>query len=128
MHLLPPRWVGAQLQQIVYDLNPGGIDTTNGHTIGAQALIPDSTVRQYAQTSHARRTIDCDGNPLTETIQVRAYDPEKNCRCTASASTTDSRDGPDGGRMGYQKIGPLALRCMSCHQVHNAIERGLASA
>ena len=26
------------------------------------------------------------------------------------------------GRGGYAKIGPLALRCMSCHQTHNAVD------
>ena len=38
----------AHSSKVVYDLNPGGIYTTNGYTIGAQTQIPDSTVRQFA--------------------------------------------------------------------------------
>lgn len=122
----------AHSTKVVYDLNPDGIYTMNGHTIGAQTQIPDSTVLQTAEAV-VLSTTDANGDPLTETIHVRSYSTEKNKmyrfarhhgQSTASyAGNPDALTSPitGGARGGYQKIGPLALRCMSCHQPHNAV-------
>jgi hypothetical protein len=131
----------AHSSKIVYDLNPDGIYTTNGHTIGAAAEIPDSTTHQEA-VPVVLSSVDASGNPVTETIHVRSYDTEKNkmyrfarhhgqsavAESWADTTTTivDPTDGvtkkvSSSARGGYQKIGPLALRCMSCHQPHNAV-------
>ncbi len=104
---------------VVYDLNPAGIDTTNGHTIGAACSVPDSSVRQYAQAV-TLNGVDCDGNPISEIIQVRAYDANKLQMYRFARHHGQSDEGT--GRSGYSKIGPLNLRCMSCHQTHNAID------
>jgi hypothetical protein len=109
----------AHSTKIVYDLNPAGIDTTNGHTIGAQAEVPDSTVRQYAQDVTLTGT-NADGDPISETIKVRAYDEAKLQMYRFGRHHGQSDEGT--GRSGYMKIGPLALRCMSCHQTHNAVD------
>jgi predicted CXXCH cytochrome family protein len=109
----------AHSTKVVYDLNPAGIDTTNGHTIGAQAEVPDSTVRQYAQDVTLTGT-NADGDPISETIKVRAYDEAKLKMYRFGRHHGQSDEGT--GRSGYMKIGPLALRCMSCHQTHNAVD------
>lgn len=121
----------AHSTRIVYDLNPDGIYTMNGHTIGAQAAIPDSSIRQEAQAV-TLSTTDANGNPLSEVIEVRSYDSAKNemyrfarHHGQSVVSYTDSDPGTStitgSARGGYQRIGPLALRCMSCHQPHNAV-------
>ncbi|MDP2181287.1 MAG: hypothetical protein Q8K99_01790 [Actinomycetota bacterium] len=121
----------AHSTKIVYDLNVDGIYTMNGHTIGAQAQIPDSTILQEAQAV-VLSTTDANGDPVTETIHVRGYDSEKNemfrfARHHGQAAVSfNAPAGFAGGvnsssRNGYQRIGPLALRCMSCHQPHNAV-------
>ena len=121
----------AHSTKVVYDLNPDGIYTMNGHTIGAQTEIPDSTVLQEAEEV-VLSTTDANGDPLTETIHVRSYSTEKNKmyrfarhhgQSAASYSDADIANSNFTGaaRGGYQKIGPLALRCMSCHQPHNAV-------
>lgn len=110
---------GAHSSKIVYDLNPNGIYTTNGHTIGAQTWIPDSTTRQYAQAVTLSST-DASGNPLSEVIDVRAYDTDRNTMYRFGRHHSQGDEGV--GRSGYSKIGPLALRCMNCHQVHNAMD------
>jgi hypothetical protein len=124
----------AHSTKIVYDLNPDGMYTTNGHTIGAQSAIPDSSLRQVAQDVLLSGT-DADGNPVSETIKVRSYDQAKAqmYRFTRHhgqsavgynrAGTPDTWGAPvvsGAARSGYNKVGPLALRCMSCHQPHNA--------
>jgi len=129
----------AHSSRVVYDLNPAGIDTMNGHTIGASSEIPDSSVLQ--QTKDVVLSVtesDAEGNAVTteETIQVRTYDDAKLemyrlARHHGQAAATYSRAGtPDtwtstvvsgAARGGYLKIGPLALRCMNCHQPHNAV-------
>ncbi len=109
----------AHSTKVVYDLNPAGIDTTNGHTIGAACSVPDSSVRQYAQPV-VLSGVDCDGNAISETIQVRAYDEAKLQMYRFGRHHGQSDEGT--GRGGYAKIGPLNLRCMSCHQTHNALD------
>jgi hypothetical protein len=124
----------AHSSRVVYDLNPDGMYTTNGHTIGAQSYVPDSSIRQTAQNLTLSST-DADGNPISQTIKVRSYDTEKvqmyrffrqhgqSAVSYNRAGTPDTWGAPlvtGTARSGYQKIGPLALRCMSCHQPHNA--------
>jgi hypothetical protein len=108
----------AHSSKIVYDLNSAGKATTNGHTIGASTYIPDSTVAQWTETI-TLETVDADMNPLAESIEVRAYGEQKNdmyrfARHHGHSAATGA------ARRNYIAVGPLALRCMSCHQVHNA--------
>lgn len=83
----------------------------NGHTIGSGTVIPDSSVKEwleakslnamsYNETASWRQT----------TIDVRRYSDsrKKIMRYIVHG----------GGR--YIRVGPMYLRCMSCHQVHNA--------
>jgi hypothetical protein len=104
----------AHSSKVVYDF---GKYTTNGHTIGAQTQIPDSTVAQWAEAV-VLSTTDAGGSVLSEVINVRAYDEAKLSMYRFSRHHGHSPVGT--GRSGYIKVGPLALRCMSCHQVHNA--------
>ena len=105
---------------IVYDLNPGGIYTPNGHTIGASSIIPDSSVKQWLEDV-ALKTFDADGNEVTETVEVRRYYERRNkmFRFGKHHGQDAAADAPFSK---YSRIGPLALRCMNCHQPHNAIE------
>jgi hypothetical protein len=106
---------GAHSELIVYD--NGGISTSNGHTIGSSAIIPDSSVKQWTQTV-TLSTVDANGAPLTEDVQVRAYDQKRNEMFRFAKHHGQSA--VSTGRNGYMRIGPFALRCMSCHQQHNA--------
>ncbi|MDP2182990.1 MAG: hypothetical protein Q8K99_10540 [Actinomycetota bacterium] len=107
----------AHSSKVVYDLNPDGIYTENGHTIGAQAQIPNSTTSQAAEAV-TLTTTDADGNTVTETIYVRSYSDQKLEMYRFTRHHGQSAFGT--GRDGYQKIGPVALTCMNCHQTHNA--------
>jgi hypothetical protein len=108
----------AHSGKIVYDLNSAGKSTTNGHTIGASTYIPDSSVSQWTEAV-TLSTVDANMNPLSETIEVRAYDEQKNDMYRfARHHGHSAADG--GNRRNYVPVGPLALRCMNCHQVHNA--------
>jgi hypothetical protein len=108
----------AHSPMVVYDLNAAGKYTPNGHTIGACATIPDSSVYQEA-VPVTLSSFDCEtGVPMTEDIEVRSYDAEKNSMYRFSRHHAQNAAG--SGRSGYLKIGPLALRCMNCHQPHNA--------
>jgi len=109
----------AHSDKVVYDANPDGIYTTNGHTIGAQTQIPDSSESQEA-TAVTLSTTDANGDPLEETIHVRSYETAKNEMYRFGRHHSQSP--VSTGRSGYAKIGPLALRCMNCHQPHNATE------
>jgi hypothetical protein len=110
----------AHSPMVVYDLNAAGKYTPNGHTIGACATIPDSTVYQEA-VPVTLSSYDCEtGSPTTEDIEVRSYDAEKNSMYRFSRHHAQSAAGT--GRSGYLKIGPLSLRCMNCHQPHNATD------
>lgn len=127
----------AHSSRVVYDLNPDGIYTTNGHTIGASSAIPDSSILQQTKDV-TLETVDADMNPVSETIKVRTYDSQRVemyrfARHHGQSAVSYNRTSPStnpadwtepfidkAARSGYQKIGPLALRCMSCHQPHNA--------
>lgn len=108
----------AHSSKVVYDLNSAGKATTNGHTIGASTYIPDSTVAQWTEVV-TLETADANGDPLTEDIEVRAYDEAKNDMYRFARHHGHS-EATGSNRRNYVPIGPLALRCMSCHQVHNA--------
>ena len=104
----------AHSSLVVYD---NGKYTENGHTIGASAAIPDSTVEQWTEAV-TLSSVDSAMNPISEDIQVRAYDATK---ASMYRFTRHHGHGDWGtGRSGYTKVGPLALRCMNCHQTHNA--------
>jgi hypothetical protein len=107
----------AHSAKVVYDLNPAGTATSNGHTIGAQTYIPDSSVSQIAQAV-TLSTTDANGATVTATINVRSYDPAKNEMFRLTRHHAQSPVGT--GRSGWKKVGPYALRCMNCHQPHNA--------
>ncbi|MDH4139413.1 MAG: cytochrome c3 family protein, partial [Coriobacteriia bacterium] len=92
--------------------------TPNGHTIGASTYIPDSSVAQWTEDVELE-TVDANGDPITETIEVRAYDEAKNDMYRFARHHGHS-EATGGNRRNYVPIGPLALRCMSCHQPHNA--------
>jgi hypothetical protein len=106
---------------VVYETAPGGDPTaaTNGHTIGFGCGVPDSSEYQWA-TPVTLATVDCDGNPVEETVNVRSYDVDRAQMYRFSRHHSQNAVGT--GRSGYLKIGPLALRCMSCHHPHNATE------
>jgi len=95
-----------------------GTATNNGHTIGANTLIPDSTTDQWTEAV-TLMTSDATGTPVTEDIEVRAYDSSKN-DMYRFARHHGHREASGGSRANYVPVGPLALRCMNCHQVHNA--------
>lgn len=106
----------AHSEKVVYDLNPAGTATTNGHTIGA-GMVPDSTVKQTAAPVTITGT-DMDGATVTETIQVRSYDAQRIALYRFSRHHSQNPAGT--GRSGFKPIGPNALSCFSCHQPHNA--------
>jgi hypothetical protein len=108
----------AHSSKVVYDLNTAGKATPNGHTIGASTYIPDSTIAQWTEEV-TLETVDANGDPLSEQIEVRAYDEQKN-DMYRFARHHGHRAATGGARSNYVPVGPLALRCMSCHQVHNA--------
>ncbi len=109
----------AHSAKVVYTLNPAGIYTTNGHTMGAQSLIPDSSVDQDLETV-TLYTTDESGTTVSEDIKVRRYDNKKNKMFRFARHHGQSPAGTD--RSGYMRIGPLALRCLNCHQPHNATD------
>lgn len=82
----------------------GGIYSSNGHTIGSGKDIPDSSVWQWAENV---TLTGADGT--TATVAVRRY---------LTARNKIMRYVVHGNRM--IRVGPTNLRCMSCHQVHNA--------
>ncbi|MBE0447006.1 MAG: hypothetical protein IBX64_02700 [Actinobacteria bacterium] len=107
----------AHSNKTVYDLNNNGKQTTNGHTIGASATIPDSSVYQWIE-SVTLSTTDSDGNIISETIKVRRYSAVRNKMFRITRHHGHNAAG--SGRSGYLRIGPLALSCINCHQPHNA--------
>lgn len=106
----------AHSATIVYD--NGGIGSSNGHTIGASSYIPDSTVAQWTEEV-ALRTTAADGTTIEETVRVRAYAEQKN-DMYRFARHHGHQIASGTARRNYVPVGPLALRCMNCHQVHNA--------
>ena len=110
----------AHSRKIVYDL-AGTIYTPNGHTIGASSIIPDSSVYQWLEEVELK-TVDADGNEVTATIEVRRYYERRNKMFRFARHHGQSAPADTNSRGGYGRIGPLALRCMNCHQPHNAID------
>ncbi|PKQ16070.1 MAG: hypothetical protein CVT67_06435 [Actinobacteria bacterium HGW-Actinobacteria-7] len=107
---------GAHSDKIVYDLNPAGTDTTNGHTMGA-FIVPDSATDQNATPVVVSGT-DSTGNPITETVEVRSYNDEPVEMYRFSRH--HSQSAVTNGRSGWKPVGPNSLSCFSCHQPHNA--------
>lgn len=85
----------------------GTIYPANGHTIGASSEIPDSSVWQWEDKTGVQLA---DGT--TYDVRKRHYDPKKNkiMRWTVHAGK-------------WFRVGPISLRCQSCHQPHNAIRQ-----
>ncbi len=110
----------AHSRKVVYDL-AGTIYTPNGHTIGASSVIPDSSVYQWLEEVELE-TVDGDGNEVTATIEVRRYYERRNKMFRYARHHGQSGPGNSNNRGGYGRIGPLALRCMNCHQPHNATD------
>jgi hypothetical protein len=111
----------AHASKVVYTANPAGKSTTNGHTIGAQAWIPDSTTGMTT-TDVTLSTVASDGvTPVTATVSVRSYEATKNAMYRLEPYAHGFAGHPlESGTVAWAKVGPLALRCMNCHQVHNA--------
>jgi len=82
----------------------GGIYSSNGHTIGSGPNIPDSSVWQWVEA-----TTITNGSGDSTVINVRRYLEDRNKLM---------RYVVHGNR--FIRVGPQRLRCMSCHQVHNA--------
>ena len=99
-----------------------GIFAGNGHTIGASSEIPDSSV---AQELHTVTLTTADG---TEDVLVRRYAERRNQMFRfsqghgQSAPAASPTSPSHGGPRSLTRVGPLALSCMSCHQVHNALD------
>ena len=97
----------------VYTESAAGVHTENGHTIGASAVIPDSTVAM--QTEEVELV---EGRPET-TVTVRRYLPERKLLYRIVGSSMGIAGHPDtGGPTTYTRTGPTPLSCSSCHQVH----------
>ncbi len=95
---------GRHSELEAYFNGTGGIYSTNGHTIGSGPDIPDSSVWQWVET---QEVFNQDGGSIE--ISVRRYLEDRNQLM---------RYVVHGGRT--IRVGPQSLRCMSCHQVHNA--------
>lgn len=106
----------AHSAKIVYDLNPAGTDTTNGHTMGA-GQVPDSSVKQTAQVVTVSGT-DMNGVTVNEDVKVRSYDAAGIEMFRFSRHHSQSP--VSTGRSGFKPVGPNSLSCFSCHQPHNA--------
>ncbi|MCZ7661561.1 MAG: hypothetical protein M5U22_00745 [Thermoleophilia bacterium] len=107
----------AHSDKVVYT-NGDPTTVLNGHTVGSFTEIPDSSVYQEA-VPVVLSTTDANGDPVTETIEVRSYDAQKLSMYRFSRHHSQGAVGT--GRSGFIKVGPLALRCMNCHQPHNAV-------
>jgi hypothetical protein len=110
---------GAHSDKIVYDLNPAGTDTTNGHTIGASTLVPDSSVNQTA-TTVTITGVNANMNSISTTVQVRTYDPQRIKMYRFSRHHSQNGVGTDGLNSNFKLVGPTSLSCLSCHQQHAA--------
>ena len=106
--------------RIVYTNDDAGMYAQNGHTIGSGVEIPGSTVAMEI----TQIIVGPSDSPIE--IDVRAYDAERKRihrivpwgRGTPAHPRT-SVDEPAE----FARIGPLRLSCMSCHQVHNALDQ-----
>lgn len=80
-----------------------GIYSSNGHTIGSSSSIPDSSIWQWNEN------VTLTSADATTSITVRRYLTQRS---------KIFRYIVHGNR--FIRVGPSALRCSSCHQVHNA--------
>lgn len=80
-----------------------GIYSSNGHTIGANKEIPDSSVWQWTEN------ITLTSSDGSAQVPVRRYMTQKNSMMRYIVH---------GDR--FIRVGPNNLRCASCHQVHSA--------
>jgi hypothetical protein len=110
---------GAHSDMIVYDLNPAGTDTTNGHTIGASTSVPDSSVDQTAQPV-VISGVDANMNMISTTINVRVYDSQRINMYRFSRHHSQNGAGTSGTTSTFKLVGPTSLSCLSCHQQHQA--------
>ncbi len=108
----------AHSNKVVYDNAVDPTSALNGHTIGSFTEVPDSSIQQTAVPVVLSST-DANGVAVTDTIQVRSYDEQKLSMYRFSRHHSQGAVGT--GRSGFIKVGPLALRCMNCHQPHNAV-------
>ena len=101
----------------VYYRNPAGIYTPNGHTMGASAAIPDSTVRM---DSVDLLLSAADGSI---TVKVRSYVPAEKTlyRVMGYGRSPVGHPAYSSGGLQFGRVGPTPLSCSSCHQVHAAI-------
>ena len=107
----------AYSSTLVYTENAAGIYTPNGHTMGAPAGIPDSSIRMESVTVEL-----LDGETSTS-VKVRTYDETKKqlYRVQFYGRSPGGHPAIGSGELTYSKIGPTPLSCSSCHQVHNAV-------
>jgi hypothetical protein len=110
---------GAHSDLAVYDLNPAGTDTTNGHTIGASTAVPDSSIDQTAQPV-VISGVSADMNMISTTINVRVYDPQRINMYRFSRHHSQNGAGTSGTTSTFKLVGPTSLSCLSCHQQHQA--------
>ena len=106
----------AKSNAVVYSGNPAGIDTPNGHTMGAGSRIPGST------ESMSTSAVTVNG----ETVLVRNYvDAKKQLyRTVAFGRSPASHPDIEGSTViAFGKVGPTPLSCSNCHQVHNALSQ-----
>lgn len=106
-------------RKIVYDSNDAGIYATNGHTIGASSIIPDSSVRQWL-TDTTISTVDANMVEISTTVQVRRYEERRNAMFRITRGNHGHEASHISAFADWVRVGPTALSCMSCHQVHNA--------
>jgi hypothetical protein len=118
---------GAHSALVVYDANPGGKYTNNGHTMGAGSSIPDSSIEQAIE----HITIPRVGEQDIE-VPVRVYESEKKKLFRIVGFGRHPAGHPSFGYSApandlggltnpvYGAVGPLSLSCSLCHQTHNA--------
>lgn len=102
---------------VVYDAVAGGMAPDVGHRIGVSTAIPLSTTYMDLTTATVE-VVDADGATRTAEVPIRSVDTTPNAVFSLALRHGQSAAGT--GRSGYERRGPVALTCMSCHQVHNA--------
>lgn len=102
----------AHSDRVVYTGNAAGIDTPNGHTMGASSRIPDSSVRSYTTTVAINTTV----------VKVRNYESEMKQlnRVMYYGRSPIGHPAYSSGALTFGEVGPTPLSCSNCHQVHNA--------
>jgi hypothetical protein len=99
----------------VYTEGPEGIHAENGHTIGASATIPASSVGMEVEEIEL-----IEGRPDT-VVTVRSYQSENKRLYRLVGSGYGAAGHPSTGAAGaYARVGPTPLSCSSCHHVHGA--------